>query len=122
AKNYGEFDQFETKPATATWQDYYCAAKSAENGDPSQLTADSVKQTTTSPIPSLEAINDDLYPKFDTNIPDIYRYQIWKQDFEQNGPASLNMLWLSSDHTGGTPDPEAQVADNDVAVGQIVDT
>ena len=28
---------------------------------------------------------------------------------------------MSSDHTGGTPDPEAQVADNDVAVGKIVD-
>jgi hypothetical protein len=31
------------------------------------------------------------------------------------------MFWLSSDHTGGTPDPEAQVADGDLAVGQIVD-
>ena len=31
------------------------------------------------------------------------------------------MLWLSSDHTGGTADPEAQVADNDLAVGKIVD-
>ena len=31
------------------------------------------------------------------------------------------MFWLSSDHTGGTPDPEAQVADGDLAVGKIVD-
>ena len=31
------------------------------------------------------------------------------------------MFWLSSDHTGGTPDPEAQVADNDLAVGKIVE-
>ena len=31
------------------------------------------------------------------------------------------MFWLSSDHTGGTADPEAQVADGDLAVGQIVD-
>ena len=31
------------------------------------------------------------------------------------------MMWLSSDHTGGTADPEAQVADGDVAVGKIVD-
>src|SRR5919197_1297463 len=30
------------------------------------------------------------------------------------------MMWLSSDHTGGTPTPEAQVADGDVAVGKIV--
>jgi len=32
------------------------------------------------------------------------------------------MLWLSSDHTGGPPDPTAEVADGDLAVGQIVDT
>ena len=31
------------------------------------------------------------------------------------------MMWLSSDHTGGPPDPEAQVADGDLAVGKIVD-
>ena len=31
------------------------------------------------------------------------------------------MMWLSSDHTGGTADPEARVADGDVAVGKVVD-
>src|SRR3954454_21529339 len=30
------------------------------------------------------------------------------------------MVWLSSDHTGGTADPEAQVADGDLAVGKFV--
>src|SRR3569623_183318 len=35
---------------------------------------------------------------------------------------SFNMMWLSSDHTGGPPTPEAQVADGDLAVGKIVDT
>ncbi|MGZ4543967.1 MAG: alkaline phosphatase family protein [Blastococcus sp.] len=118
ARNFGEFTQFETKPAGATWQKYYCAATS---GNPSALTDPSIRQDTESPIPSLNTITNHDYPKFDTDIPDIYRYQIWKQDFEKNGPANLNMFWLSSDHTGGTPDPEAQVADNDVAVGKIVD-
>ena len=122
AKNFGEFTEFETKPATATWQQYYCASKSVdEGGDPSALTDASIRQDTESPIPSLNAITNHDYPKFDTDIPDLYRYQIWKQDFEKNGPANLNMMWLSSDHTGGTPDPEAQVADGDVAVGKIVD-
>jgi Phosphoesterase family len=32
------------------------------------------------------------------------------------------MFWLSSDHTGGPPNPAAQVADNDLAVGKMVDT
>ena len=73
-------------------------------------------------IPSLNAIADPQSPPYDLSIPDIYRYQIWKQDFEQNGPANFNMFWLSSDHTGGPPDPRAQVADGDLAVGHIVDT
>src|SRR6185503_14234048 len=73
-------------------------------------------------IPSLNAIADPLSPPFDLSIPDIYRAQIWKQDFEQNGPANLNMVWLSSDHTGGPTTGEAGVADGDVAVGDIVDT
>ncbi len=121
ARNFGEFTQFETKPAGATWQQYYCVARNVDaGGDPAQLTDASVKQDTESPIPSLNAITDHDYPKFDTDIPDLYRYGIWKQDFEKNGPAALNTFWLSSDHTGGTPDPEAQVADGDLAVGKIV--
>ena len=121
ARNFGEFTQFLTKPADATWQKYYCVAKNVDaGGNPAQLTDPSVRSDTESPIPSLNAITNHDYPKFDTDIPDLYRYGIWKQDFEKNGPANLNMFWLSSDHTGGTPDPEAQVADGDVAVGKIV--
>jgi len=122
ARNYGEFEYTEGKPAGSTWQQYYCAATSVQNGgDPAQLTTAALKGNYGSVIPSLNAITDPLSPPFDTSIPDIYRYQIWKQDFEKNGPANLNMMWLSSDHTGGTADPEAQVADGDLAVGQIVD-
>ncbi len=121
ARNYGEFEYTEGKPA-GTWQQYYCAVKSVESGgDPAQLTAPDLKGNYGSVIPSLNAIADPQSPPFDTSIPDIYRYEIWKQDFEKNGPANLNMVWLSSDHTGGTADPEAQVADGDLAVGEIVD-
>jgi len=122
ARNYGEFTQFLTKPDGATWQRYYCTAKQvAAGGDPSLLTDPSVKSDTQSPIPSLNAITQHDYPKFDVNIPDIYRFQLWKQHFQKEGPANFNMLWLSSDHTGGAPDARAQVADNDLAVGQVVD-
>jgi hypothetical protein len=75
-----------------------------------------------SPIPSLNDVSVPGFPKFDTSVPDIYRSEIWKQDFEKNGPANLNMFWLSSDHTGGPVNGAAQVADNDLAVGKIVDT
>jgi YVTN family beta-propeller protein len=121
ARNYGEFEYTEGKPA-GSWQQYYCAVKSVESGgDPAQLTAPDLKGNYGSVIPSLNAIADPQSPPFDTSIPDIYRYEIWKQDFETNGPANLNMVWLSSDHTGGTADPEAQVADGDLAVGKMVD-
>ena len=122
AKNYGEFEYMEGKPP-GTWQQYYCASKSVDNGgDPAQLTAPGLKGNYGSVIPSLNAIADPQSPPFDLSIPDIYRYQIWKQDFEQNGPANFNMMWLSSDHTGGPTTPEAGVADNDLAVGEVVDT
>ena len=122
ARNYGEFEYMEGKPP-GTWQQYYCAAKSVQNGgDPAQLTSPDLKGNYGSVIPSLNAIADPLSPPFDLSIPDIYRYQIWKQDFEKNGPANFNMIWLSSDHTGGPTDSEAGVADNDLATGDIVDT
>lgn len=120
--NYGEFNQFLTKPAGADWQKYYCTTKSVENGgDPAQLTDPSVLSDTQSPIPSLNDVTNHAFPKFDTNIPDLYRYEIWKQEFEKQGPANLNMFWLSSDHTGGAPDARAQAAENDLATGQIID-
>ena len=122
AKNFGEFEYGEGKPAGATWQQYYCTAKDViAGGDPSELFAPSIRLHASSAIPSLNAITDPNAAPFDLAIPDIYRYETWKQNFEKNGPANLNMLWLSSDHTGGTADPEAQVADNDLAVGKIVD-
>ncbi len=122
ARNFGEFEYTEGKPS-GTWQQYYCATKSvAAGGDPAQLTTPELKGNYGSVIPSLNAISNPTSPPFDTDIPDIYRYQVWKQDFQKNGPANFNMMWLSSDHTGGPVTGEAQVADGDLAVGQIVDT
>jgi YVTN family beta-propeller protein len=118
-RDFGEFQQFLTKPAGATWQNLYCDARNMA-ADPSAATA--YPLISTSPIPSLNKVSDTAFPKFDTSVPDIYRYQIWKRDFEKNGPANLNMFWFSSDHTGGPPSPAAQVADNDLALGQLVDT
>ncbi|EWM10349.1 hypothetical protein KUTG_00653 [Kutzneria sp. 744] len=117
-RDFGEFQQFLTKPADASWQNLYCDAKNmAATG---QSTA--YPLVSSSPIPSLNSVSVPGFPKFDTSVPDVYREQIWKQDFAKNGPANLNMFWLSSDHTGGPPNPAAQVADNDLATGQIIDT
>ncbi|MFH8381406.1 alkaline phosphatase family protein [Kitasatospora sp. NPDC018058] len=116
-RDFGEFHQFLTKPDGANWQNLYCDAKTMDATG--QDTAYPLNSS--SPIPSLNSVSVPGFPKFDLDVPDQYRFQIWKQDFEQNGPANLNMLWLSSDHTGGPAGPAAQVADNDLAVGRIVD-
>ncbi|MFE2386175.1 phosphoesterase [Streptomyces misionensis] len=116
-RDFGEFQQFLTKPSGASWQNLYCDAKNMDATG--QGTAYPLNSS--SPIPSLNDVSVHGFPKFDTSVPDQYRYQIWKQDFEKNGPANLNMFWLSSDHTGGPASPAAQVADNDLATGRIVD-
>ncbi|MFE4971663.1 alkaline phosphatase family protein [Kitasatospora sp. NPDC056651] len=116
-RDFGEFHQFLDKPADATWQNLYCDSKAMD--ETGQDSAYALKSS--SPIPSLNSVSVPGFPRFDTDVPDLYRYQIWKQDFERNGPANLNMLWLSSDHTGGPASPAAQVADNDLATGRIVD-
>ncbi|KUL50464.1 phosphoesterase [Streptomyces violaceusniger] len=116
-RNFGEFQQFLTKPSGASWQNLYCDTKNmAATGQDTAYPLNS-----TSPIPSLNDVSVHGFPKFDTSVPDVYRAQIWKKDFKKNGPANLNMFWLSSDHTGGPVSPASQVADNDLAVGQIVD-
>ncbi|HET9170909.1 MAG TPA: bifunctional YncE family protein/alkaline phosphatase family protein [Actinospica sp.] len=116
-RDYGEFDSFETKPAGGTWQNYYCETSAVAAGTPSQYPI-----TEGSAIPSLNAVTDPAFPQFDNAVPDTYKAAIWQQDFAKNGPAALNMFWLSNDHTGGSASPTAAVADNDLAVGQIVDT
>ncbi|HEU0288332.1 MAG TPA: alkaline phosphatase family protein [Nocardioidaceae bacterium] len=123
AKNYGEFVYSSSGKPAGTWQQYYCAVKSVENGgDPAQLTAPPLRGDYGSPIPSLNAITNPLAPPFDMSIPDVYRYQVWKQDFLENGPANFNMVWLSDDHTGGPVTARSNVAGGDRALGQIVDT
>jgi YVTN family beta-propeller protein len=116
-RDFGEFQQFLTKPSGSTWQNLYCDTKNMQATG--QDTA--YPMVSSSPIPSLNDVSAHGFPKFDTSVPDIYRYEIWKRDFEKTGPANLNMFWLSSDHTGGPPSPAAQVADNDLAAGKIVD-
>ena len=122
ARNYGEFEYTEGKPS-GTWQQYYCAVKSVEDGgDPAQLTSPELKGNYGSVIPSLNEISNPLSPPFDLSIPDLYRYEIWKQEFAKNGPADFNMLWLSDDHTGGPVSARAEVAGSDLAVGKVVQT
>ncbi|TCC24615.1 phosphoesterase [Kribbella speibonae] len=116
-KNFGEFLSIEQKPADGTWQNYYCDTKNII------ATGADTKYPITigSAIPSLNKVSVQGFPQFDTSVPDIYKTEIWRKDFLKNGPANLNMFWLSNDHTGGPANGPAQVADNDLATGRIVD-
>jgi hypothetical protein len=73
------------------------------------------------------AVQDHLiknFPQFDLNIPDQFRVDLWKQDYKNDLKAgtvpALSILWIIDDHTGGPPTAKAQVADNDLALGRII--
>ncbi len=65
------------------------------------------------------------FPQFDLGIPDQFRVDLWVQDFNNDVAAgtvpALSILWIMDDHTGGPPTPDAEQADNDLAVGRIID-
>jgi len=87
--------------------------------------------------PALRDHFDPLYPDFNTDYPDQLRADEFLNEFgayvrarhENEGPEfempSFILLYLPDDHTGGTrPDrarPAANVADNDLALGRVVD-
>ncbi|HLQ79194.1 MAG TPA: phosphoesterase, partial [Terriglobia bacterium] len=80
---------------------------------------------------------DPLYPDFNTEYPDQLRADEFLNEFnayiharESNEAAEFQLpafvlLYLPDDHTGGTrpdlPRPAASVADNDLALGRVVD-
>ncbi len=69
------------------------------------------------------------YPSWNLDIPDQVRCVRFIEDlkkYEQAGSLpDFTIIWLPNDHTSGvkagSPKPEAQVADNDLAVGKIVE-
>jgi YVTN family beta-propeller protein len=77
------------------------------------------------PLPNLYKITVQNFPQFDLTIPDQYRVDVWKQDFAKDVAAGtvpqLEFIWIMSDHTTGPPNATAEQADNDLAVGRIVD-
>jgi len=80
---------------------------------------------------------DPLYPDFSTDYPDQLRADEFLNEFAaytharetnadpQSQLPAFVLLYLPDDHTGGTrpghPRPQASVADNDLALGRIVD-
>jgi hypothetical protein len=58
-------------------------------------------------------------------IPDVVRAAGFIKELNQAQASgvwqSFHLLYLPNDHTGGPPSPRAQVADNDLALGQVVE-
>lgn len=79
--------------------------------------------------PSLTGLYDTLYVGWNLDYSDLDRVKEWKREFDglvaRGTLPQLEWMWLPNDHTyaskKGKPTPEAYVATNDYALGQIVD-
>jgi YVTN family beta-propeller protein len=81
------------------------------------------------PIARLESLTVRNYPSYTTSIPDVIRADIFLSELQKmekgSGMPNLTFLSLPSNHTNGTSPnastPQAMVADNDLALGKIVE-
>ena len=135
ARLYGEWSSGTTvakKPdGTAyTWTDFYNTSLCQEGRRPTAsciVPNDAIHVT--SAIPSAAKIMDPHFPPFNLDIPDQYRANYWIKEFQRLDTAhqvpNLTILWLPDDHTAGTstghPLPINYQADNDLALGRVVD-
>src|SRR5882724_56471 len=85
--------------------------------------------TWTSTRPGLAPFVHPDYPGWDLDFQDQRRADVWIAEFDQfvktGKMPALEIVWLPSDHTSGTtpgrPTPRASMADNDLALGRIVE-
>ncbi len=129
-QNYGEYIEYNTflQPSNSTaeplWIDFYNDITCYEAGlEPQLYNYNTVASH--SPLPNLIANTVQNYPQFDLGIPDQFRFDIWNEYFQAQVAAGtvpqFEMMWISSDHTGGPPAAIAMQADNDLALGRFVD-
>ncbi|MFM8270930.1 MAG: bifunctional YncE family protein/alkaline phosphatase family protein [Gemmata sp.] len=119
-RNYGEFVKSAYEPKGAKWADVYA---DYTNG------TKKVKITATPNMRSLDRYSHPNFPGFPLTTPDVYRAKLFideLKEFEKKGAfPNLTYLFLPADHTNGTrpdsPTPRAMVADNDLALGMVVE-
>ena len=129
-KIYGEYvenDSFNNPDGThnePSWRQFYNDALAFEAGTESTLYYQNTVQAESS-VPAVSNYLIKNFPQFDLGIPDQFRVDLWVQDFNKDLEAgtvpALSILWIMDDHTGGPPTAQAQQADNDLAVGRIID-
>jgi len=119
-RNYGERGTFTLTPPAATFADIF-------NGWKTGKMTVTIKARTS--VEGLKDIYHPDYPGFGTIVPDQYRADVFLKEFhqfEQSGNLPrLCILLLPNNHTSGTSPglqtPRAAVADNDLALGRIVE-
>ncbi|MEA2784159.1 MAG: hypothetical protein QOF71_263 [Candidatus Eremiobacteraeota bacterium] len=78
---------------------------------------------------ALDRNTDRSYPTFDMTVEDMTRFAEWKREFDAYEATrtlpQLEIVFLPRDHTAGTRagsvTPQGMVADNDLAVGKLVE-
>ncbi len=117
-RNYGEFD-YADPPQGMGFKQVYDAWKS---GSPLEF-----RQNIG--IKSLRGYSSRDYPGWNMNIPDVLRIDRFMKEFrqyEKDGDfPNFVIVYLPQDHASGTspgmPTPRSHVADNDLAVGRLVE-
>ncbi len=82
--------------------------------------------------PELQAVTDRYFRGFDLKYADFWRYQEWAREFDayvaHNDLPALELMRLPNDHFGdfagaqdGVNTVETQMADNDYALGQLIE-
>ena len=121
---YVENEYFPTPQGHPTWTQFYNDSKKFEAGKEPTLHYQNAIQSTSS-VPAVSSHLVTNFPPFDLDIPDQFRVDLWQQDFQADVAAgtvpALSILWIIDDHTGGPPTAQAQQADNDLAIGRMVD-
>jgi len=120
-RDYGEFaDEDKYEPKNATWTMFYDKLKNGTG--PATIHA-------TTHVHTLRPYLCPSFPGFTGTVPDVYRANEFLKElkgYEAKGTLpNLMMMLLPDDHTTGVnenfPTPQAEVADNDLALGQIVE-
>jgi hypothetical protein len=78
---------------------------------------------------SIKGHFDPDFPRYNLNIPDMVRFEKWREDFDSlvaiGAVPQFSVLRLPNDHTAGArvgmPTPRAMVAENDLAVGKLIE-
>jgi Phosphoesterase family len=119
-RNYGEFTRTTYTPKGTKWIDVYNDYKNGTKN---------VKIDVKVNIHTLAPFTHPGFPGFPLTTPDVYRASLFLDDlrgYEQKGQLpNLIYLWLPCNHTNGTnpgsPTPQAMAADNDLALGRVVE-